>query len=60
MISTLFFFATHRLHWLDQMDLVIVIRDGRIVETGVPGVLLADTNSALNALRHELHKGGLK
>lgn len=42
------------------MDLVIVIRDGRIVETGVPGVLLADTNSALNALRHELHKGGLK
>ena len=56
----LVFFATHRLHWLDQMDLVIVIRDGRIVETGVPGVLLADTNSALNALRHELHKGGLK
>ncbi|MBS1007623.1 thiol reductant ABC exporter subunit CydD [Leuconostoc suionicum] len=56
----LVFFATHRLHWLDQMDLVIVIREGRIVETGVPSVLLADTNSALNALRHELHKGGLK
>ncbi|MGO2980674.1 MAG: thiol reductant ABC exporter subunit CydD [Leuconostoc mesenteroides] len=56
----LVFFATHRLHWLDQMDLVIVIRDGRIVETGVPGVLLSDTNSALNSLRHELHKGGLK
>ncbi|KGB50416.1 cysteine ABC transporter ATP-binding protein [Leuconostoc mesenteroides P45] len=56
----LVFFATHRLHWLDQMDLVIVIRDGRIVEAGVPDVLLADTNSALNALRHELHKGGLK
>lgn len=56
----LVFFATHRLHWLDQMDLVIVIRDGRIVETGVPSVLLADTNSALNKLRHEMHKGGLK
>ncbi|TYC47364.1 thiol reductant ABC exporter subunit CydD [Leuconostoc litchii] len=52
-------FATHRLHWLDQMDLVVVMREGSIVEIGQPDVLLEDETSNLNALRHELHKGGL-
>ncbi|GMA69370.1 hypothetical protein GCM10025879_06160 [Leuconostoc litchii] len=51
-------FATHRLHWLDQMDLVVVMREGSIVEIGQPDVLLEDETSNLNALRHELHKGG--
>ena len=27
-------FATHRLHWLEQMDLILVMRDGEIVEQG--------------------------
>ncbi|QEA56506.1 thiol reductant ABC exporter subunit CydD [Weissella hellenica] len=27
-------FATHRLHWLAQMDLILVMRDGKIVEQG--------------------------
>ena len=27
-------FATHRLHWLTEMDLIIVMRDGQIVEQG--------------------------
>lgn len=27
-------FATHRLHWLAQMDLILVMRDGQIVEQG--------------------------
>jgi len=53
----LVFFATHRLHWLDQMDYVLVMRDGQIVEQGEPAVLLADSQSALNHLRSELRGG---
>ena len=37
----LVFFATHRLHWVDDMDLVIVLEGGRIAETGTPADLLA-------------------
>lgn len=52
--NKLVIFATHRLHWLTEMDAVIVMRDGQIVETGTPKALLADPNSALNALRSTL------
>lgn len=34
MEGRLVFFATHRLHWLDDMDEVIVLDDGRIAEHG--------------------------
>lgn len=27
-------FATHRLHWLEQMDWILVLKDGRLVEQG--------------------------
>lgn len=30
----LVFFATHRLHWMKEMDEIIVLKDGRIVEHG--------------------------
>ncbi|WP_415447947.1 ABC transporter ATP-binding protein/permease [Bifidobacterium aquikefiri] len=33
-------FATHRLHWLDSVDKVIVLDKGRVVQTGVPRELL--------------------
>ncbi|ADG40074.1 MULTISPECIES: thiol reductant ABC exporter subunit CydD [Leuconostoc] len=52
--SHLVFFATHRLHWLDQMDYVLVLRHGEVVEQGEPHLLLADVNSQLNQLRYEL------
>jgi len=32
--NKLVFFATHRLHWMREMDVIFVIEDGRIVETG--------------------------
>ena len=32
-------FATHRLHWVDQMDLVLVMDSGRLVQTGRPDQL---------------------
>ena len=35
-------FATHRLHWLTEMDLIIVMRDGQIVEQGTLPELMAN------------------
>ena len=32
-------FATHRLHWVDQMDLVLVMESGRLVQAGSPAHL---------------------
>lgn len=34
MAKHLVFFATHRLHWLEQMDYVLVLRDGKLLEQG--------------------------
>ena len=41
MEGRLVFFATHRLHWTRDMDLGLVMEDGRIVEAGAPDALLA-------------------
>lgn len=44
MRGKLVFFATHRLHWLNDMDYVIVLEDGHIVQAGTPAELMqADT-----------------
>ena len=32
--NKLVFFATHRLHWMREMDFILVLEDGVIVETG--------------------------
>lgn len=34
MQNKLVFFATHRLHWMHQMDKILVVKDGQIVEFG--------------------------
>ena len=41
MENRLVFFATHRLHWINDMDYVVVLDGGRIVEAGAPSDLLA-------------------
>lgn len=40
MENKLVFFATHRLHWMNDMDYVLVIDRGRLVEQGTPEELL--------------------
>lgn len=39
MEGRLVFFATHRLHWMRDMDVVLVMEDGRVVEAGAPDEL---------------------
>ncbi|HIW77192.1 MULTISPECIES: thiol reductant ABC exporter subunit CydD [Gordonibacter] len=41
MEGRLVFFATHRLHWIDNMDLVVVMENGRVAECGTPEELRA-------------------
>lgn len=41
MEGRLVFFATHRMHWLEQMDQVLVLEDGRLAESGSPCELLS-------------------
>lgn len=42
MQGRLVFFATHRLHWLANMDRVLVLAHGRVVADGEPRALAAD------------------
>ncbi len=49
-------FATHRLHWLHDMDHVLVMEQGRIVEQGRPDELLADEGK-LADLAHRMNTG---
>lgn len=49
MRGRLVFFATHRLHWMAQMNHVLVLDHGRIVEAGTPEQL-AHQNGAFSRL----------
>lgn len=39
MENRLVIFATHRLHWMQNMDYILVMQDGKIVESGPPSEL---------------------
>ncbi|MDX5028757.1 thiol reductant ABC exporter subunit CydD, partial [Streptococcus suis] len=41
MSDRLVIFATHRLHWLNQMDVIVVMEKGRVAEVGSYQELLA-------------------
>lgn len=41
MQDRLVFFATHRLHWMHQMDYILVMDEGKLVESGTYAELLA-------------------
>lgn len=40
MQDRLVFFATHRLHWMHQMDYILVMDEGKLVESGTYSELL--------------------
>lgn len=52
----LVFFATHRLHWLQQMDYVLVLEDGKLVQQGTPAEL-AQSAGAYQQLVSEMGGG---
>jgi len=49
----LVFFATHRLHWMNEMDYILVMDHGEIVEQGTPAEL-QEQNGAYVRLRSEM------
>nr|WP_321315579.1 thiol reductant ABC exporter subunit CydD [uncultured Ligilactobacillus sp.] len=51
MANRLVFFATHRLHWLQQMDYILVLRDGKIIEQGTLTELKKKHGELSNLLR---------
>lgn len=51
MQDKLVFFATHRLHWMKQMDLILVMDDGKLVESGTYAELLAKDGYFCKLLR---------
>lgn len=57
MEDRLVLFATHRLHWLADMDYLLVLDEGRIVAQGTPTALLAEGSSS-SAFLEQLKGGG--
>lgn len=52
--NRLVFFATHRLHWMQHMDRVIVLKDGKIVEMGTPEELLRKKGEYYSLVRSQM------
>ncbi|WP_443972417.1 thiol reductant ABC exporter subunit CydD [Streptococcus agalactiae] len=53
MSDRLVIFATHRLHWLNQMDVIVVMEKGRVAEVGSYQELLAKKGD-LYQLKHAM------
>lgn len=58
MENKLVFFATHRLHWMRDMDLILVIEDGNLAEIGTHEQLFAKKSAYYRLV--EAQKGGIK
>lgn len=50
-------FATHRLHWVSDMDLVVVLERGRVAQVGTPEELRASEGGAFARLAAQLRGG---
>lgn len=50
----LVFFATHRLHWMKEMDYILVMKDGKIVQQGTYEELKQDETGAYAQLAREM------
>lgn len=56
MENRLVFFATHRLHWLNEMDSVIVLKEGMLFDVGSLAEL-EERHGSLNGLLEGLKRG---
>ena len=54
MEGRLVFFATHRLHWIHDMDAVMVVEEGRLVEFDAPEELLSRGGALARLAEHML------
>ena len=54
MEGRLVFFATHRLHWVHDMDAVMVVDEGRLAEFGAPEELLSRGGALARLAEHML------
>ena len=57
MKGRLVFFATHRLHWMRDMDLIAVLEGGSLAQVGTPDELLSSTSGAFARLAAQLRGG---
>ena len=57
MEGRLVFFATHRLHWMHDMDVVAVLERGRLAQVGTPDELLGSSSGAFARLAAQLRGG---
>lgn len=58
MQDRLVFFATHRLHWMHEMDTILVMEGGRVVETGTLEELKS-RNGEFTQLTSRMNRGEL-
>ncbi|MED1203666.1 thiol reductant ABC exporter subunit CydD [Heyndrickxia acidicola] len=54
--NRLLFFATHRLHWMKEMDRIIVLEQGRIVEQGSHDELIAHKGAYYRLIQSQMEE----
>ena len=55
----LVFLATHRIHWMKEMDHVVVLKEGRLVESGTHNELIEKQGVYTDLIRHNAGRGEL-
>ncbi|MCM3639297.1 thiol reductant ABC exporter subunit CydD [Sporosarcina luteola] len=54
----LVFLATHRIHWMKDMDHVVVLKEGSLVESGTHDELIRKQGVYTDLIRHNRGRGG--
>lgn len=54
----LVFLATHRIHWMKEMDHVVVVKEGSLVESGTHDELIQKQGVYTDLIRHNRGRGG--
>jgi len=54
--NKLLFFASHRLHWMKEMDMIIVLDKGRIVENGTHEDLLVQKGAYYRFIQSQMEE----